>query len=60
VVYVVQANIGIVIGKNKSLLEALNTFGYSIQEDITKQSQLYRVDDWNQIKTLLDLHYIHL
>lgn len=45
---------GIIIGKDKSLLQSLNQFGYNVKEDITQQSHLYRVDHWDQIKIILD------
>ncbi|KAI8988079.1 hypothetical protein BDF20DRAFT_910618 [Mycotypha africana] len=50
----VEADIGIVIGNNTSLLKQLQRFHYSLEEDITKPSSLYRVDNWKQIKTILD------
>ncbi|KAG2233079.1 HAD-like domain-containing protein [Thamnidium elegans] len=53
----VKSNIGIVIGNDLSLIKTLNDFGYTVQEDTSKASHLYRVDNWHQIKTILDKHY---
>lgn len=52
--YIVESDIGIIIGKDNSLIQSLNHFGYSVQDDITKPSHLYRIDHWDQIKTILD------
>lgn len=54
-----KADIGIVIGKDRSLLNAFEEFGYTYQEDMSSEniSSLYRVDTWDQIKTILDKHF---
>lgn len=52
--FLVEANTGIIIGNDLSLMKSLNDFGYTVQEDISKPSHLYRVDHWDQIKTILD------
>lgn len=51
---IVESDVGIIIGKDSSLLQSLNHFGYSVQDDLTQPSQLYRVDHWDQIKTIID------
>jgi hypothetical protein len=55
----VKADIGIVVGKNKSLLDALKEYGFTLQEDVSANnaSSLYRVDTWNQVKIILDKHF---
>ncbi|GAA5804253.1 HAD-like domain-containing protein [Helicostylum pulchrum] len=52
-----KSNIGIVIGNDLSLIKTLNDFGYTVQEDTSKSSHLYHVDNWHQIKTILDKYY---
>jgi hypothetical protein len=55
----VKADIGIVIGEDQSLLNTLEEFGYTPQENTSTKaaSSLYRVDTWDQIKTILDKHF---
>lgn len=52
----VEADVGIIIGKDTSLLDALDNFGYAVEQNINQPSTLYRVDDWDQINQLLQQH----
>ncbi|KAI7904152.1 uncharacterized protein BX663DRAFT_504118 [Cokeromyces recurvatus] len=50
----VEADIGIIIGKDKGLIDALARYNYHPEEDVSKSSKLYRVNQWNQVKQILD------
>ncbi|KAI8365142.1 HAD-like domain-containing protein [Blakeslea trispora] len=50
----VKAEIGIIIGRNKSLLSCLESLGYRVEEDLCTKKTLYRVDNWHQISQLID------
>ncbi|KAI9483776.1 MAG: HAD-like domain-containing protein [Benjaminiella poitrasii] len=54
----VEADVGIIMGRNKALLEALAQYNYIPQENTSQSSGLYRVDRWNQVKHILDRHYL--
>ncbi|KAI8988910.1 hypothetical protein BDB01DRAFT_833945 [Pilobolus umbonatus] len=45
----VKAEVGIIIGRNSSLLSTLKMYGFSID-----QKRLFQVDDWRQIEAILD------
>ncbi|KAI8343073.1 HAD-like domain-containing protein [Chlamydoabsidia padenii] len=48
----VQCDVGIIIGKNKKLLEGLQQVGITVQEGLsptTSPDLVYRVDDWDTI-----------
>ncbi|GAN03690.1 HAD-like protein [Mucor ambiguus] len=52
----VEADVGIIIGNDPSLINALNDFGHSIEQNISQPSTLYCVNDWDQINHLLRRH----
>ncbi|KAL9552001.1 hypothetical protein MBANPS3_003997 [Mucor bainieri] len=52
----VEADVGIIIGNDPSLLNALHSFGHAVEQDINQSGTLYRVDDWDQINHLLQQH----
>ncbi|KAK4521033.1 uncharacterized protein ATC70_004022 [Mucor velutinosus] len=52
----VEADVGIIIGNDSSLLNALGEFGHAVEQNINKPSTLYRVDDWDRINHLLRQH----
>ncbi|CEP17326.1 hypothetical protein [Parasitella parasitica] len=52
----IKADLGIIIGNDRSLLDSLADFGQETEQDIKKPSSLYRVDTWDQIRSLLQQH----
>ncbi|KAL7316656.1 hypothetical protein PS15m_005731 [Mucor circinelloides] len=55
----IEANVGIIIGNDQSLLNTLQDFGHVVERDVNKPSTLYQVDHWDQIKCLLHLQHQH-
>ncbi|KAI8644260.1 HAD-like domain-containing protein [Parasitella parasitica] len=52
----IEADLGIIIGNDKSLLDSLADFGHETEHDMKKPSSLYRADNWDQIKSLIQEH----
>lgn len=53
----VSSDIGIIIGRDTSLLQPLQKYGYKVQNDTSLPSSLYQVDTWDQIKTILEKQF---
>jgi 2-hydroxy-3-keto-5-methylthiopentenyl-1-phosphate phosphatase len=52
--YIVESQVGIIIGQDGSLLKALNDYGFKVQEQVNGQvNGIYRVDNWLQINDII-------